>query len=291
MVTASQSFKFFAGILVADAANHAVHLLEAEHGTFVKTLVQPQAGGLVSPQGLSLGKDSKLYVVSGATNQILRYDASTGDSIGVFTNLPHKCSPKGLIPGPDGNWFVACSAINMVLAFHAKTGQQLGVAARGGGLKAPTGLAFAPGNILYVVSSGSNSILQYAQGGYFRGAVTNELPSGFDVAFIKGRVYSTGHKNQVTVHTNEEHEHQKNYRAHVHSHDLTHPTGLVSVAGQMFVASRHIVHRFGPNGGVTLSSTKISIGRKEAKATYLASTVVSSSARAAPPRRPMRTEL
>ena len=85
----------------------------------------------------------------------------------------------GMVPGPDGNWFVACSHINMVLAFNAKSGQQLGVAARGGGLKMPTGLAFAPGNILYVVSAGSNSVLQYAQGGYFRGAVTNDLPNGF----------------------------------------------------------------------------------------------------------------
>jgi glucose/arabinose dehydrogenase len=173
------------------------------HGTFTKTLVQPGEGGLQNPQGVAIGKDQKLYVVSAGTNQILRYELGTGSFIGVFANLPRKCGGTGMIAGPDGNWFVACSSVNMVLAFNAKSGQQLGVAARGGGLKQPQGIAFAPGNVLYVVSKGSNSIAQYAQGGYFRGTITNELQNGFDVAINNGKVYSTGHKHEVTVYSPE----------------------------------------------------------------------------------------
>lgn len=241
-VTETLTIKYHVSLLVSDQKNHAVHLLNGQTGNREKTLISSGSGGLQLPEGVALGKDRNIYVVSGGTNQILRY-TRTGEFMNTFANLPAKCWPKGLIVGPDGNWFLSCSHINLVLAFNAKSGQQLGVAARGGGLKTPMGLAFAPGNVLYVVSSGNNQILQYAQGGYFRGSVASGVQNAFDVAFHQGQVYSTGPKEVVTRHLDNTHV------THVHGGaNMMAPKGFAFAGTQLFVANENSVFRFGSHG-------------------------------------------
>ncbi len=44
------------------------------------------AGGLNTPIGMAFGGDGFLYATSGGTNQVLKYDATTGAFVGVFAN-------------------------------------------------------------------------------------------------------------------------------------------------------------------------------------------------------------
>jgi len=271
------SFTFFAPLFISDSDNHAVHLLDAHRAQFKKTIVEPGSGGLKDPQGLAIGADNNLYVASQGSNQVLKFNAQTGASLGVFSNLPQRCGARGIVQGPDGNWFVACNHINLVLAFNGKSGQQLGIAARAGGLKRPTGLAFGPGNMLYVVSAGSNQVLQYARGGYFRGMVARDLPSGSDVVYNNGKVYGTGKEGEVSTFV------EGSAQTHVQSEGMR-ATSLAFVGGQMFVAADGVIVRFG-NYGRARGQTKVRFNNRPMHATYLAVRAVPLPAAAPPPRR------
>lgn len=263
-ISNSVDFLFHATLLVSDAANDCVHAFDSYHGHFVKTLVSSGAGGLKDPQGISFGADMNIYVASGASNQILKYNAN-GQSMGVFSELPANCGPKDIEFGPDGNLFVACSALSKVLAFNANSGQQLGVAAQGGGLSQPQGIAFGPGNSLYVMSHGTRQVLRYAQGGYFQGAVHRLEDHGADVAFAEGQVFVTGgaHHNHAVCTIKDGQMH-----AYAQSFSLRDPVGIVfDPAGYLMVASGDNVIRF-TAGGHSLNTMKPF--RINMKATYMA---------------------
>jgi DNA-binding beta-propeller fold protein YncE len=56
----------------------------APDGTFLDYFVIPGDGGLNFPRGMGFGPDGNFYVVSYLTNQVLKYDGTTGDFLGVF---------------------------------------------------------------------------------------------------------------------------------------------------------------------------------------------------------------
>jgi sugar lactone lactonase YvrE len=112
------------------------------HGAFINYLVEPGAGGLSNPQGLTFGRDGSLYVSSFNTNQVLRYDGSTGASLGVFASGGGLVNPNGLAFGPDGNLYLSSCGANAVKRYRGTTGAYMGDFAPGGGLKQPTFLTF-----------------------------------------------------------------------------------------------------------------------------------------------------
>ena len=80
-----------------------------------------------------------LFVGSGATNQILRYDGTTGAFLGVFASGGGLSLPDAHLFGPDGNLYVSSSHTDNVLRYSGTTGAFLGVFASGGGLKISQG--------------------------------------------------------------------------------------------------------------------------------------------------------
>jgi DNA-binding beta-propeller fold protein YncE len=128
-----------------------------------------------------------LYVASEYTNQVLRFNASTGAFVDVFV-AAGTVTPIAQTFGPDGNLYVVDSASRSVVRYNGTTGQSLGtfVAAGSGGLSSPAELTFdSTGSYLYVASSGSNQVLKYnAQTGAFVGvAASAGLASPADVMF------------------------------------------------------------------------------------------------------------
>ncbi len=77
-------------------------------GEFIDTFVGDdlhtnldETGGLIRPYGMAFGPDSNLYVASFLSDQILRYDGTTGDFIDVFAQGNGQA---GSLNGPIGLW-------------------------------------------------------------------------------------------------------------------------------------------------------------------------------------------
>src|SRR5260221_6959152 len=93
---------------------------------------------LVASSQTSLAEAGILYVVSTGTNQILRYNDSTGAFIDAFVSsgIGGLNTPQDSIFGPDGNLYVASLATNQVLRYNGSTGAFIDafVSAGSGGL-------------------------------------------------------------------------------------------------------------------------------------------------------------
>ncbi|MBI5431870.1 MAG: NHL repeat-containing protein [Planctomycetes bacterium] len=78
-------------VYVTSEGNDRVLVFDATSGVFVKALVvddpltaPDETGGLDAPTGLAFGPDGRLYVASGNTDGVLRYDATSGAFVDVF---------------------------------------------------------------------------------------------------------------------------------------------------------------------------------------------------------------
>jgi sugar lactone lactonase YvrE len=117
-----------------------------------------------------------LYVSSGATNQVLEYNGSTGAFVEAFVtagsgglNTPH-----GITFGPDGNLYVSSWKTNAVMRYQGPLASSPGaplpaagqsgatfVAPSSGSLVQPNSLLFGPDGNLYVDGGQWLGILRY----------------------------------------------------------------------------------------------------------------------------------
>lgn len=94
-------------VLVADAGNASVVELDRE-GVYVRHLVRPGSGGLVTPSALAFAPDGSLLVADQGGDAVLRYDLATGAFRGVFieAGAGGLVGPRALAFKPEGNLFV-----------------------------------------------------------------------------------------------------------------------------------------------------------------------------------------
>ena len=109
---------------------------------------------------LEFGPDGNLYVSSHYTNQILRFDGTTGEFIDIFASGGGLDRPFGLVFGPDDNLYVSNHVTDQILRFDGTTGEFIDIFASGGGLDRPFGLDFHNG-YLYVGSHHDGQLLRY----------------------------------------------------------------------------------------------------------------------------------
>jgi len=192
-----------------------------------------------------------LYVASHGTNQVFRYDA-TGTSLGVFASGGGLSGPTDLQFGPDGNLYVSSDNNNRVLRYDVNSGALIDTFVTGGsgGLNGPRGLAFGVDGDLYVASMWNNRVLQY-QGPQVNSALlTSE--SG-DVATF-AVVLNSQPTQDVTI--------------QIHSNDLT--EGTVSPAFLTFTSANWDVPQ-----GVTVTGVDDLIADGDALYTILTGPAVS----------------
>ncbi|MEM6571225.1 MAG: hypothetical protein AAF957_22635 [Planctomycetota bacterium] len=149
----------------------ALQVFDVPTGALERTLGfgSPLAGTL----GATIGPDGLLYVASEATNEVLRFEPSSGAWIDAFvTDDPNTTvdetggldGPSGVLFGPDGRLYVGSFNGDSVLAYDGRSGafDAVFVQSAAGGLNGPdSGMAFGPDGSLYVPSYWNRRVKRY----------------------------------------------------------------------------------------------------------------------------------
>src|SRR5262245_44589465 len=131
------------------------------------------AGGVLSPQGIVVGPDTRVFFVTNngpSIRSVSRYNAD-GSGFSTFASDAQMQFPiQGLAFDGTSRLYVANTSADNVLRFSA-SGTFDSVFASGSGLTRPTSLAFGPDGKLYVNSAATNtlapSILRFRADGTF----------------------------------------------------------------------------------------------------------------------------
>jgi len=154
-------------LYVCDIGNGAVLRYNGTTGAFLSTFVSgidngvdPTFGFTLGPLGLAFGPDGNLYVSNDFTNNVQRFNGTTGASLGTFVSAGLDV-PTGLVFGPDGNLYVSSFNTNVVQRYSGRTGASMGIFAISNELSGPEQLVFGPDGDLYVASFTSNSVERF----------------------------------------------------------------------------------------------------------------------------------
>ncbi len=151
-----------------------------------------ETGGLDGPTGILFGPNGNLLVSSFNSDQVLKYDRTTGEFLGVLDEAQSGGldGPRGLAINANGQLVVASSLNNTLLTYDAEVDtyrNDYGTAASG--LIAPVGLGIdATGNSY--VTSASNEVLRFDQHGNFLDTfvASGNLANPTAVAFVSHQV-------------------------------------------------------------------------------------------------------
>lgn len=151
-------------VYVGDLATNTV-LRYDRNGKFIDVFADGVSSPLNGPF-MQTFDEGTMYIASGYTNSILRYDLKTKEFMGHFVapGSGGLVVPVGLEFGPDGNLYTSSSATSEVLRYDGKTGEFIDkfVPAGAGGMSSPRAIRFGGANTdLYVISSDTNTIIQF----------------------------------------------------------------------------------------------------------------------------------
>jgi hypothetical protein len=144
-------------------------------GAFMDTFVAPGAGGMSGPFDLLFMPGGDLLVAYQGSNDIVRFNGTTGAYVGVFTSGKTLSVPRAMAFGPGGNLYVNSQTgenTSEIDRFDGSTGvfKDVFVASGSGGMDDPQGLVFGPDGNLYVGEPATNSVLRFNGGtGAFMG--------------------------------------------------------------------------------------------------------------------------
>ena len=166
-------------VYVGDLATNRV-LRYDRNGKFIDVFADGETSDLNGPF-MQAFDESTLFIASGNTNSILRYDLKTKEFMGAFVTPGSGglTFPVGLEFGPDGNLYTSSAATNEVIRYNGKTGEFIDkfVPAGGGGMSSPRAIRFGGSNTdLYVISLNTNTVLQFDResGAFIRAVATSE---------------------------------------------------------------------------------------------------------------------
>lgn len=130
---------------------------DASSGAFLGQL--PGATTPTSHREMAFGRDGHLYVVDGLGNSVLRYDGTSGASMGAFVPAGRGLTnPSGLAIGPEGDLYVTNGGDNRVKQFNGTSGLAVRTF---GGLSDPQSVTFRADGIMFVTNRGYNDVRRF----------------------------------------------------------------------------------------------------------------------------------
>jgi 6-phosphogluconolactonase (cycloisomerase 2 family) len=178
-----------AQLLVSDFNLHQLVRLETTGPAAGSTAVflAPGAGGLSLPHRARLGPDGALHVASAGTDQILRFDATTGAALAAFTGPSDGALdyPVDFVFRPDGYLYVGSQLTHTVLRYDSATGaRDLAWSASHASLSGPSGLVFDDAGHLYVAGRFSNNVARFDAATGAHQLSFGAVPSAFGLALL-----------------------------------------------------------------------------------------------------------
>lgn len=99
-------------LLVSSGGDNSIKQYDETTGAYIRDFVTSGSGGLLDPQGLTLGANGNLFVSSFGTNSVKQYNGTTGEYVGDFVSSSSGLlAPRGLTFGRDGSLFVTTERI------------------------------------------------------------------------------------------------------------------------------------------------------------------------------------
>ncbi|WP_394847171.1 hypothetical protein LZC95_06840 [Pendulispora brunnea] len=149
---------------VGDLTTNSMLRFDA-NGKFIDVFADHATSGLLLPF-MQTFDDTSMYLASGGTNSILRWDLKTKKFLGAFVppGSGGLVKPIGLEFGPDGHLYAGSAGTNAVLRYNGKTGEFMDafVPPDTAGMSDPHAIRFGgPNSNLYVVSTGNNQVLEF----------------------------------------------------------------------------------------------------------------------------------
>jgi len=147
-------------------SSHSYNVLryDGQTGAFLDRFITREEGGFGKVQDLIFHEDGCLYVSSReGPEDVRKFDATTGEFLGVFASGGGLTETQGMAFGPDGNLYVASSGSHEVIRYDGTTGAFIDVfvSSRSGGLGNTEDVGFGPYGDLYVTSFYSDNVLRY----------------------------------------------------------------------------------------------------------------------------------
>jgi streptogramin lyase len=142
-------------VFSTEAGSEKILKYSGTTGAFLSTFVNTGVGGFAGGFNMEFGPNGDLYVATGGAN-VLRYNGSTGDFVGVAATGNGITRASGVDFGPDGNLYVldsdsvTDSAYDRVLRFNPTTSAFIDVFVQPGALEDAISLTFGPDGHLYV---------------------------------------------------------------------------------------------------------------------------------------------
>jgi WD40 repeat protein len=163
---------------------------------FISGVAHDSSGGFdVGPLSLAFGPNGDLYVTNDLTNEVERYNGTTGALVATFGSS-HLSSPTGLVFDGSGNLYVASYNDNTIQEFVASTGAfvrtltSVGLVDIGFGLGGPEQLTIGPNGNLFVADFNSSDVEEYdlatgnpVNGGIFVGGGSGGLAGATGLVF------------------------------------------------------------------------------------------------------------
>ncbi|MEQ1936340.1 MAG: hypothetical protein ABL962_20990, partial [Fimbriimonadaceae bacterium] len=145
-------------------------------GAYLGDFIAPGSGGLGGPQGIAVGPDGHVYVSSRDSDNVLKYDKTTGAFLGVFASLPDMTFPADLTFRGGLLYVSNFNPVSSYVArFNAVTGAFVDKFVTG--LHTPDGQSWDSAGDLYVCSFGLGKVGKY--NGTTGAFISDFVPSGF----------------------------------------------------------------------------------------------------------------